>query len=139
VVRTQGFGENWFIRRKPERNQKMLTAMILAALTGYTSVPPVNVASCQIETPIIVPQGNDGDSETIGGYSVRVRFSDAAAQPISKVVFRLNDGNTVSDVGTFSPGVSIDHKLALNDQNATACTADSAVLADGTRVSVSTP
>lgn len=120
-------------RKEPE----MLTAIILAALTGYTNAPPVNVASCQVETPIMVPQGDAG-SQIIGGYALHVRFSDTAAQPISKVVFRLNDGTTVSDMGTFSPGVSIDHKFALNDENATSCTVDSAVLADGTQVSVTT-
>lgn len=116
----------------------MFTAMILAALTGYANALPVNVASCEIETPIVVPQGEAG-SQIIGGYALHVRFSNTAAQPISRVVFRLNDGTTVSDTGTFSPGVSIDHKLALNDENATSCTADSAVLADGTQLSVSMP
>jgi hypothetical protein len=116
----------------------MLTAIILATLTGYTNSQPVNVASCQIETPITLPLGSgDGPGQVIGRYALHVRFSDTAAQPISKVVFRLNDGTTVSDVGTFSPGVSIDHNLALNDENATSCTADSAVLADGTQVSES--
>jgi hypothetical protein len=116
----------------------MLTAIILAALTGYANTLPVNVASCQIETPLVLPLGSgDGPGQTIGRYALHVRFSDTAAQPISKVVFRLNDGTTVSDAGTFSPGVSIDHRLALNDENATSCTADSAVLADGTQVTES--
>ena len=116
----------------------MLTAMILAAVTSYTSGQPVNVASCAIESPIIVPS-NDGGPQIIGGYALHVRFTNTAAQPLSKVVFRLNDGTTVSDAGTFSPGVSINHKLALNETNATSCTAESAILADGTQVSVSMP
>ncbi len=115
----------------------MFTAMILAALTGYTTALPVK-ASCEISTPTLVPQGEAGE-QMIGGYSLHVIFTDTAAEPLSKIAFRLNDGTTVSDVGTFSPGVSIEHRLALNDENATSCTADSVVLANGTQISTPMP
>jgi hypothetical protein len=118
---------------------EMLSAIVLAAVTSYTNDVPINLVSCQVSEPSLVPfDGAIGGLEKVGGSALLVRFSDTASEPISKVVFRLNDGTTVSDVGTFSPGVSINHTLPLRDGNATSCVIDSVVLADGTEIAAST-
>jgi hypothetical protein len=114
----------------------MLAAIVLASVTSVINVLPVSVASCEVLEPVRVPEANDSWFDTVGRYSLHVRFSDIASEPVSKVIFRLNDGSTVSDVGTFSPGVSIDHTLPLNDMNARSCAVDSVVLADGTQISL---
>jgi hypothetical protein len=114
----------------------MLATIVLASVTSFVNVAPINVASCRILRPVRVSEANDSWIDTIRRYALHVRFSDIASEPISKVIFRLDDGTTVGDVGTFSPGVSIDHILPLKDMNAKSCAVDSVPLADGTQVSV---
>jgi hypothetical protein len=115
----------------------MLATIVLASVTGFVNVLPVTVASCQISDPVRVPSDAGlGGFETIGAPQLHVRFSDTASEPISRIVFRLNDGTTVSDVGNFSPGVSIDHTLPLKDSNATSCAVDAVLLTDGTQISL---
>ena len=109
----------------------MLTSLILSSLIGLASVPPVDLASCEPSKPITVSSNND-DSTTVGASALHVRFSDMAAQPISRVTFILDDGTTVNDVGTFSPGVVIDHNLRLANTEVTSCSVSAATLADGT-------
>ena len=109
----------------------MLTSLILSSLIGLASVPPVDLASCEPSKPITVSSNND-DSTTVGASALHVRFSDMAAQPISRVTFTLDDGTTVNDVGTFSPGVVIDHNLRLANTEVTSCSVSAATLADGT-------
>jgi hypothetical protein len=65
---------------------------------------------------------------------LHVHFTDLAATPITKIVFRLGDGTSVVDVGNFSPGVTIDHSFQLDESLATACAAQSILLADGTQL-----
>jgi hypothetical protein len=60
-----------------------------------------------------------------------VRFSDTALEPISRVTFTLDDGATVSDIGTFSPGVTINHVLQLASTEATSCSVTAVSFADG--------
>jgi hypothetical protein len=109
----------------------MLTSMILSSLIGLASVAPVELASCEPSKPITVSSNND-DSTTVGASALHVRFSDMAAQPISRVTFTLDDGTTVNDVGTFSPGVVIDHNLRLANTEVTSCSVSAATFADGT-------
>jgi hypothetical protein len=109
----------------------MLTSLILSSLIGLASVPPVDLASCEPSKPITVSSNND-DSTTVVASALHVRFSDMAAQPISRVTFTLDDGTTVNDVGTFSPGVVIDHNLRLANTEVTSCSVSAATFADGT-------
>jgi hypothetical protein len=94
-------------------------------------VAPIDLAGCEASKPITVSSSNDGPT-TVGASALHVRFSDAAAKPISRVIFILDDGATVNDVGTFSPGVVIDHNLRLANIEATSCTVSAVTFADGT-------
>jgi hypothetical protein len=95
---------------------------------------PVHVATCEISAPIQeLNMGTDIGPTVAGRYELHVRFTNDGNQPITRVVFALNDGRTVVDAGTFAPGVTIDHKLDLMPNDADSCRADSATLADGTQ------
>lgn len=109
----------------------MLTALILSSLIGLASVAPIDLGSCEASKPITASSSNDGPT-TVGASALHVRFSDAAAKPISRVIFTLDDGATVNDVGTFNPGVVIDHSLRLANTEATSCTVSAVTFADGT-------
>jgi hypothetical protein len=109
----------------------MLTSVILSSLIGLASVAPIELASCEASKPITVSSNNDSPT-TVGASALHVRFSDAAAEPISRVTFTLDDGATVNDVGTFSPGVVIDHNLRLAKTEVTSCVVSAVTFADGT-------
>jgi hypothetical protein len=83
-----------------------------------------------MSTPVPQEQG-DGAPTATGAFSLRVRFSNSAQQPISRVTFTLNDGTTVSDVGTFSSGIAIDHTIALRETQAESCSVTAVQFADG--------
>ena len=107
----------------------MLVPLILSSLVGMSSTPPVQLATCKVSTPTTL-QGDNGPT-TVGGYAVQVRFSNTAPEPISRVTFTLDDGTKVIDVGTFSPGVTIDHTFGLASSDATSCTVTAVTFADG--------
>ena len=109
----------------------MFTSVILSSLIALASVAPIDLASCEASKPITVSSNND-DTTAVGASALHVRFSDAAAEPISRVTFTLDDGATVNDVGTFSPGIVIDHNLRLANTQATSCTVSAVTFADGT-------
>jgi len=108
----------------------VLTSVILSSLVALASVAPIDLASCEASNPIAVSSNNDSPN-TVGASALHVRFSDAAAEPISRVTFTLDDGATVNDVGTFSPGITIDHNLRLANTDATSCTVSTVTFADG--------
>jgi hypothetical protein len=109
----------------------VLTSLILSSLIGLASVAPIDLASCEPSKPITASSNND-DSTTVGASALHVRFSDMAPQPISRVTFTLDDGATINDVGTFSPGVLIDHNLRLANTEVTSCSVSAVTFADGT-------
>jgi hypothetical protein len=109
----------------------VLTPLILSSLIGLASLAPVDLASCERSKPITASSNND-DSTTVGTSALHVRFSDIATQPISRVTFTLDDGATINDVGTFSPGVVIDHNLRLANTQVTSCSVSAVTFADGT-------
>lgn len=109
----------------------MLTSLILSSLIGLASAPPIALASCEVSKPITVWSNND-DPITVGDASaLHVRFSDIATEPISRVTFTLDDGARINDVGTFSPGVAINHNLRLASAGATSCVVSAVTFADG--------
>ncbi len=107
----------------------MLVPLMLSSLVGLSSTPPVRLATCTVSTPNTFQ--NDNGPTTVGEFTLHVRFSDATSEPISRVLFTLNDGTQVSDVGTFSPGVVINHVLELSSTDATSCTATIVRFANG--------
>jgi hypothetical protein len=110
----------------------VLPSLILSSLIGLASSAPIQLASCEVSKPVAVWSNND-DPITVGGASaVHVRFSDVATEPISRVIFTLDDGATVNDVGTFGPGVAINHTLRLASTTATSCVVSAVTFADGT-------
>jgi hypothetical protein len=103
---------------------------ILVAALAVQS--PVHVATCEVSAPTRdLNIGTDIGTTEIGGYQLRVRFTNGGNQPITRIVFALNDGSTVVDDGTFAPGVTIDHTFDLMPNNGDSCSVDSATLADG--------
>jgi hypothetical protein len=107
----------------------MLAPLILSSLVGLSSIPPVRLAACEVSTPTTIL--SDSAPTTVGGYSVRVHFSDSTSDPVSRVTFTLDDGTKVIDIGTFSPGVIVDHVFRLAGSDATTCAVTSVTFADG--------
>ena len=99
----------------------MFASLLLSASLAMSSSPPVVLASCEIQKPELVQQG-EADVVTIGRYAVNVRFTNATNEQIARVTFALDNGATVVDVGTFSPGVTINHSLGVDPTDATSCT-----------------
>jgi hypothetical protein len=97
----------------------MLVPLILSSLVGFSSSSPVGLTTCEVVTPTVLQ--SDNGSDVVGRYAIRVRFTDATPEPISRVTFTLDDGSQASDVGTFSPGISINHALNLSRTDATSC------------------
>jgi hypothetical protein len=108
----------------------MLTSLILSSMISLTSAPPVALSKCEVFTPVVQQQG-DGSASTTGGFTLHVRFSDAAQQTISRVIFTLNDGTQISDAGTFSPGVTINHTMRLESTDAASCAVTAVEFKDG--------
>ncbi|HEY3674817.1 MAG TPA: hypothetical protein VGK84_02380 [Candidatus Tumulicola sp.] len=108
----------------------MLAPLMLGSLLGLSSMPPVRLATCQVLTPTTVQ--NDSGPTTVGIFALRVRFADTTSETISRVTFTLDDGSQVSDFGTFSPGIGINHALALSNTSATSCAVTAVRFVDGT-------
>ena len=107
----------------------MLTSLMLSSLIALASVPPVKLASCEVSTPVSI--SNDDGPAAVGTPALHVHFSDTAAEPVSRVTFTLDDGATINDVGTFSPGVAIDHSFLLASAAATSCVVSEVTFGDG--------
>lgn len=96
--------------------------------------PPVHVIKCVVSRPTMnVHMGTDIGTTESGNYDLHVRFVDRDDEPLTRVVFALNDGARVVDAGKFSPGVVIDHTFRLDPNTASSCNVSSATFADGTR------
>lgn len=108
----------------------MFTSLMLGSLIALASAPPIELARCEVSKPLTVWSNND-DRPTVGPSALHVRFSDIAAEPISRVTFTIDNGTTISDVGTFNPGVAIDHNLRLASAAATSCVVSAVTFADG--------
>ena len=108
----------------------MLTSLMLSSMISLTSAAPVALSKCEVSTPAIQQQG-DGSAATSGGFTMHVRFSDAAQQTISRVTFTLDDGTKIYDVGTFSPGVTINHTFGLDSTDAASCAVTAVEFKDG--------
>lgn len=108
----------------------MIIPFMLSSLIGMTNAQPVRIESCYVSTPVEMPQGDAGPVK-YGEYSVRIRFADAAELPLSRVTFRLNDGTTVVDRGTFSPNVTIDRTVDLPATSADSCSVASVRFSNG--------
>lgn len=108
----------------------MFTSLMLGSLIALVSAPPIELARCEVSKPLTVWSNND-DPPTVGPSALHVRFSDIAAEPISRVTFTLDNGATLNDIGTFSPGVAIDHNLRLASAAATSCVVSAVTFADG--------
>jgi hypothetical protein len=109
----------------------VLTSLILSSMIGFASAPPIELASCEVSKPVTV-RNNDDDPRIVGAFALHVRFSNVAAEPISRVTFTLNDGATINDVGTFSPGIAIEHDFRLSETEATSCVVSAVTFAGGT-------
>jgi hypothetical protein len=107
----------------------VLVPLLLSSLVGFSSVPPVGLTTCEVLTPTIIQ--SDNGSNTVGSYALHVRFTDATSEPISRVIFTLDNGSQVSDVGRFSPGVAINHALNLSATDATSCAVTMVRFEDG--------
>jgi len=107
----------------------MFIPLVLGTLIGVASTSPIKLSTCEVWAPTVGQ--TDNGPETIGAYVLHVRFSNTTQQPISRVTFTLNDGRMVSDVGTFSPGITINHLLPLKGTDAASCSVFAADVASG--------
>jgi hypothetical protein len=107
----------------------VLTSLILSSMISLTA-QPVALAKCEVLTPFTQQQG-DGNATVTGNFALHVRFSDTAQQTISRVVFTLDDGTNINDAGTFSPGITINHTMALASTEATSCAVTAVEFKDG--------
>jgi hypothetical protein len=103
--------------------------VLVAAISGQQ---PVHVAKCNVWGPQTAVL-RDGVPNTSGGYDLHVRFVNGADQPIRRIVFALDGGETVVDAGMFSPGARIDHMLPIAPNDGRSCSVASVTFADGTR------
>jgi hypothetical protein len=110
----------------------VLTSLILSSFIGLASAPPIELASCEVSRPVAVWSNNDDPAPAGNASALHVRFSDIATEPISRVTFPLDNGATINDVGTFSPGVAIEHNFRLANTAATSCVASAVTFSDGT-------
>jgi hypothetical protein len=94
---------------------------------------PVDITTCEVLSPTpALNIGDDGVPSEQSGNELHIRFSNRGAQPITRIVFDLGDGSRVADVGTFAPGVTIDHTFEIGPGDANACAVDSVAFADHT-------
>jgi hypothetical protein len=108
----------------------MLTSLMLASMISLSGQSPIALSKCEVSPPFTQQEG-DGSAATTGVFSLHVRFSDAARQPVSRVTFTLNDGTTIDDAGTFSPDITINHTLVLDSTEATSCAVTAVEFKDG--------
>ncbi len=108
----------------------MFASLMLGSMIALAAPPPIALASCDVTEPVTVWSNDDAPS-TVGPSTLHVRFSDIAPESISRVTFTLDDGSTINDVGTFSPGIAIDHDLRLASAAATTCVVSAVTFADG--------
>jgi hypothetical protein len=96
--------------------------------------PPVQVETFKVAAPIqqLHPGRDIGPTVTGDGDQLHVRFKNDGDEPIKRIVFELNDGTMVADVGTFAPGVTIDHTFDLGATDADMGSVESVTFADGT-------
>jgi hypothetical protein len=110
----------------------VLTSLILSSFIGLATAPPIELASCEVSKPVAIWSNNDEPAPVSEVSALHVRFSNIATEPISRVTFTLDDGATINDVGTFSPGIAIDHNLHLASTAATSCAISAVTFANGT-------
>jgi hypothetical protein len=106
--------------------------------TAYSGVEPIRVASCSLEpkaASLTLPYGPFGIPT---GSSMAISFVNEAPATVASVTFDVSDGRTTSqivDQGTFSSGVTIDHRFTTpqfqNDVNEVTCSVKSVAFTDG--------
>ena len=114
----------------------MFLAVGIPALVAALALeaPPIHVATTTITAPVQqLNVGSEIGLTVTGRYQLHVRFTNESNQPIKRVVFALNDGTRIVDVGTFSQGVMVDHTFDRVPDDADSCTLVSATFADGTQ------
>jgi hypothetical protein len=112
-------------------------APTLAATSVDQGSSPVAVNACQAYTM----SAGKAASRT---STIEIRFRDLGQTPVDAVGFDVNwgagDVQAIHDVGTFSPGVSVEHKFVHADPNASSplfphppvtCHVESVRFADG--------
>lgn len=122
-------------------------ALLLAAALGdannaapaYVGANPVVVAACSVEPEVSyydpgIVAGRYA-AKTIG-ERLNITFTNTANAPISSVTFAVRDGNHtqyITDAGTFSSGVTIDHsfKSQILDKDHVSCSGTSVTFANG--------
>jgi hypothetical protein len=100
--------------------------------------PPVRISRCEIShSTQELNVAADIGVTTVSVNELRVRFTDVSDQPVTRIVFALDDGETILDVGTFAPATSVDHTFALDPNGAESCNVESVTFRDGTQWSAS--
>ena len=107
------------------------------AQSAYTSVNPIQVASCSIsQTPAW--ESFFGYSTSAGTPETAISFVNTKQTAVTSVVFEVTEGNRSSrivDKGNFSNGVTINHTYETPELGASlgdvSCAVQSVAFADG--------
>jgi hypothetical protein len=103
-------------------------------VTALAAPQPVQLIRCHVSAPVLDPHmGSDIGVTYDGQYALHVRFTNDSDRPLKQVVFSLSDGSTVTETGSFAPGVTIDRRFLLSPNDADSCGVASATFADGTQ------
>jgi hypothetical protein len=108
--------------------------------SSYTGSNPVLIAACSV-VPEVTYYNEGGDDhiylpETIGA-KLNIKFSNTTNKQISSVTFAVRDGSNpsefVTDLGKFSPGVTITHSLEspISDTDHVGCSVSAVTFTDG--------
>jgi hypothetical protein len=111
----------------------MFLPLLLAVLISQSTTTPVDLKSCQVTTwQTSLPTVYNALPTTFESRVVNVRYVNDQSKAISRIQFTLDDGTKVTDVGTFSPGVTIDHSFGIGYAKARSCRVTAVQFTDGT-------
>ncbi|HEV8020083.1 MAG TPA: hypothetical protein VGP41_02395 [Candidatus Lustribacter sp.] len=129
--------------RNTSRTAALAAALLLAGAPALASADDVTDAAA-VDTVTAPIQVNNvqftAENTADGSYgpaAAEIAYTNASSQPATEVVFAVTtpDGNMVDmydDVGTFSPGVTIDHTFpALEAADASQVSVAQVTFADG--------
>jgi hypothetical protein len=111
-------------------------APVLASADDTTDMAAADIATAPIQVNNVQFTAENTADGSYGPTAAEIAYTNASSQPATEVVFAVtSDGNVVDmydDVGTFSPGVTIDHTFqALTQADPSQVSVAQVTFADG--------
>lgn len=111
----------------------MFLPVVLGSLLAMSAPSPVSLATCDVSSQQTALPAIDDASPTTFEYSfLHVNFTNVQSRTISRIQFTLDDGTNVTDRGTFSQNVAIDHSFDIGSARASSCRVTAVTFTDGT-------